>query len=123
MTIEEAVNLLTVKHLENKVKKWIRDPVAYTLHEVWRIADSKATYHPSNLQQTCNHVATHGDELRAMSDEELAQEIANLVDHPWCSEGGCIIKQDGKCGWPETGCDESALEWLRSPADGGDGDG
>lgn len=64
---------------------------------------------------------TNADRIRAMNIEELAQEIANLVDHPWCSEGGCIIKRDGKCGWPERGCDESVLDWLQSPL-GGDGD-
>ena len=111
MTIEEAVNLLTVKHLENKVKKWIRDPVAYTLHEVWQIADSEVTYHPSNLQQTCNHVATHGDELRAMSDEELANWLCSISSCHTCD----AVDQCGRGtnGW---------ISWLRSPADGGDGD-
>jgi len=103
MTIDEAVNLLTVKHLENKVKKWIRDPVAYTLYEVWQIADSKVTYHPSNLQQTCNHVATNADRIRAMSDEELAKKFCEL------ETSGMIYGPSGRAAW---------LNWLRSPAGG-----
>jgi len=108
MTIDEAVNLLTVKHLENKVKKWIRDPVAYTLYEVWQIADSKVTYHPSNLQRTCNHVATNADRIRAMSDEELAKLLSAL------ETSGRVFGPDGKAYW---------LDWLQSPAgEVGDGD-
>ena len=103
MTIDEAVNLLTVKHLENKVKKWIRDPVAYTLYEVWQIADSKVTYHPSNLQRTCNHVATNADRIRAMSDEELAGMFCRAETDGWaCGPAG-------KAAW---------LNWLQSPAGG-----
>lgn len=110
MTIEEAVNLLTVKHLENKAKKWIRGPVAHTLYEVWKIADSKVTYHPSES------ATSNADRIRAMSDEELAEFVANMVDHDWCCDSGCMIKHAGMCGYAEKGCDESALDWLQSPA-------
>lgn len=47
MSIEDAVKLLREKYAENKEKRWVRNPVAYTLYEVWKIADSKVVYHPS----------------------------------------------------------------------------
>lgn len=112
MTIDEAVNLLTVKHLENKVKKWVRDPVAYTLYEVWRIADSKVTYHPSNLQQTCNHVATNADGLRAMNNEELADYHAKMQ----------LLGEYGVDSEKTELCKKLWLDWLQSPA-GGDENG
>lgn len=104
MTIEDAVNLLTKKHLDNRAKEWIRDPVAYTLYEVWKIADSKVTYHPSES------VTTNADRIRAMSDEELAVWVVGI--HPEdCPFGpydyGCI----------RTDCDGCWLDWLRSPAE------
>ena len=47
MTIEDAISLIKAKYPDNAQAKWINDPVAYTLYEVWKIADSKVTYHPS----------------------------------------------------------------------------
>ena len=117
MTIDEAVNLLTVKHLENKVKKWIRDPVAYTLYEVWQIADSKVTYHPSNLQRTCNHVATNADRIRAMSDEELAEFIGGIYTlerDAWGEYDPCVVVEQSV----KIRDKDDMLNWLRSPAGG-----
>ena len=59
---------------------------------------------------------TNGDRVRAMSDEELANLASKLVDHGECDEYGCPIKESGCCGWPDLGCDESALKWLQQPA-------
>ena len=47
MSIEDAIELLRAKYSENKDKRWIKNPVAYTLYEVWKIADSRVVYHPS----------------------------------------------------------------------------
>lgn len=47
MSIEDAVKLLREKYADNKEKRWVRNPLAYTLYEVWKIADSKVVYHPS----------------------------------------------------------------------------
>lgn len=55
---------------------------------------------PDFLTGMSHHPVTNADRIRAMSDEELA---SLLVHSPWMRE-------------------ESALEWLKSPA-GGDGDG
>ena len=41
------IGLVLSKYDENKEKSWIRDPVAYTLYEVWKIMDSKVSYRPS----------------------------------------------------------------------------
>ena len=40
----EWISLVLSKYDENKEKSWIRDPVAYTLYEVWKIMDSKVSY-------------------------------------------------------------------------------
>lgn len=47
MTIEDAISLIRAKYEENMTKKWIRNPVAYTLYEVWKIMDSKVVLEPS----------------------------------------------------------------------------
>lgn len=47
MSIEDAIELIRSKYEDNKGKKWVQNPVAYTLYEVWKIADSKVVYHPS----------------------------------------------------------------------------
>lgn len=47
MSIEDAIDLIRSKYEDNKGKKWVRNPVAYTLYEVWRITDSKEVYRPS----------------------------------------------------------------------------
>lgn len=51
MSIEDAIELLRKKYDENKDKRWVRNPVAYTLYEVWKIADSKVVYHPSEPEE------------------------------------------------------------------------
>ena len=43
----EWIGLVLSKYDENKEKSWIRDPVAYTLYEVWKIMDRKVSYRPS----------------------------------------------------------------------------
>lgn len=47
MTIEDAISLIRAKYEENVTKKWIRNPVAYTLYEVWKIVDSEVVLEPS----------------------------------------------------------------------------
>lgn len=48
MSIEQAIELIKAKYEDNRGKSWINNPVAYTLYEVWKIADSKTVYYPSN---------------------------------------------------------------------------
>ena len=68
--------------------------------------------------ENCEEIKpSNGDMIRAMSDEELAVFIGNLVDHFGCEEKGCLIKQTGNCGYPKLGCDESALQWLEQEAE------
>lgn len=47
MSIEDAIRLLREKCADNKGRRWIRNPVAYTLYEVWKIADSKGMEMPT----------------------------------------------------------------------------
>ena len=47
LTIEQAIELIRDKYDDNKDKKWVHDPVAYTLYEVWKITDSKKEYVPN----------------------------------------------------------------------------
>ena len=51
LTIEQAIQLIRDKYEENKEHKWVRDPVAYTLYEVWKIVDSKTKYAPSEEEK------------------------------------------------------------------------
>ena len=59
---------------------------------------------------------TNADKIRSMTDEELGELIADLVDHQPCFETGCKIKCAGFCRYPDYGCDENALVWLRQEA-------
>ena len=47
MSLEDAISLIRAKYEDNKGKKWVQNPVAYTLYEVWKIVDSKVVYRPS----------------------------------------------------------------------------
>lgn len=41
MKIEEAITMLREKYAENEKNKWVKNPVAYTLYEVWKAADAE----------------------------------------------------------------------------------
>ena len=60
-------------------------------------------------------IITNADRIRAMSDEELAVQLAlpYLTSPPWCSEHiTCpYISED------PTPCDKCALDWLRGEVD------
>lgn len=81
------------------------------LDAIKMVEDSPAADVRENVKRT------QADRIRAMSDEELARFIADMVDHPWCSESGCPLKMEGACAYPEKPCDESALDWLKSPVE------
>ena len=61
---------------------------------------------------------TNADLIRAMSDEELAVQIAwpYLGSPPWCAEHTTCpyISED------PTPCDKCALDWLKQEADNGE---
>ena len=54
LTIEQAIQLIREKYDENKEYKWVHDPVAYTLYEVWKIVDSPVVYSPSKKKEADN---------------------------------------------------------------------
>lgn len=71
---------------------------------------------------------TNADRIRAMSDEELAHELADIWDCHNCSEydrldGHPLLKNE-QC---DQECEKHCLEWLKQPAegenDGSDNDG
>lgn len=51
MTIGDAVTLIIDKYHDNRTKKWVKDPVAYTLYEVWKISESKLNYSPTGTEK------------------------------------------------------------------------
>ena len=58
---------------------------------------------------------THADQIRAMSDEELAKLIYSVDGIGWCKSLPECVKQVGLI--PEEKCIGCALEWLRQPAE------
>ena len=58
---------------------------------------------------------THGDQIRAMGDEELAKLIYGVDGLGWCKHLPECIKQIGLI--PEEKCIGCALEWLKQPAE------
>lgn len=56
---------------------------------------------------------TNADKIRSMTDEELGEFLGDMIDHPFCTEAGCRMKREGLCRYPDYGCDENALAWLK----------
>lgn len=60
------------------------------------------------------------DQIKDLTIEEMATLISQMVDHEMtpcnCPIGvfHCASANEGYCGYAEKGCDESALEWLKS---------
>lgn len=60
------------------------------------------------------------DQIKDLTIEEMATLISQMVDHELdpcnCPIGVCHwgCANEGYCGYAENGCDESALEWLKS---------
>lgn len=63
---------------------------------------------------------THGDRIRAMSDEELAEWLSKTRAMWECRPKADKVRR-GRCDADE--CDKCWLDWLQSPAEGGDKDG
>jgi hypothetical protein len=57
-----------------------------------------------------NKITTNADRIRAMSDEELAEVLGNLVH---C--GGCPMRDN--CKVDDLPCNNVMLEWLQQPAE------
>ena len=64
---------------------------------------------------TTKPIQTHGDQIRAMNDEELAKLIYGVDGLGWCKSLPECIKQIGLI--PEEKCIGCALEWLKQPAE------
>ena len=58
---------------------------------------------------------TNADRIRAMSDEELAWELIQYRDDfgDYCTHNGCYATQKGAL--------EAEIEWLKQPAEVGNG--
>lgn len=41
MTLNEAIQMLEAEFESAKQKKWIVNPLAYALYEVWKVADNR----------------------------------------------------------------------------------
>lgn len=66
-------------------------------------------------RQIGSHVMTHGDQIRAMSDEDLAVTILCIRhgERPWCDES---------CETTSAICENCIAKWLKQPAEvSGDG--
>ena len=68
---------------------------------------------PTKWQQQ-HTTQTTADRIRAMSDEELAEVLGNLVH---C--GGCPMR--GNCKVDNLPCNNVLIEWLKQPVEGEDG--
>lgn len=67
---------------------------------------------------------THADRIRAMSDEELAEWLADIFDCHDCSEherlGDNPLLLDEQC---DQECEKHCLDWLKQPYEDGDTNG
>lgn len=39
MTLEKAIKMLKDEYERAKTKSWVRNPLAYALYQVWKVAD------------------------------------------------------------------------------------
>lgn len=86
--------------------------------DIGDMLDAVEDFPAANLQQTCNHVATNADRIRAMTDEELAEfigEIYTLERDVWGDYDPCVVVDQGV----KIRDKDDMLDWLQSPADGG----
>ena len=53
MTLEEAKELLDEEYERAKRLEYVKNPLAYALHQVWKEADIKKEFHPTDLANKC----------------------------------------------------------------------
>ena len=75
----------------------------------------KPTANGNKAEEKCPHfkdktINTNADRIRAMSDEELAEVLGELVH---C--GGCPMRDN--CKVADLPCNNVLLEWLKQPAE------
>lgn len=58
---------------------------------------------------------TNADRIRSMTDEELAEFIANSTS---CET--CVVRKGGSDGCQNTNCSTAWLDWLKQEVDDGD---
>ena len=67
---------------------------------------------------------TNADNLRTMTDEELAQVLYTGLDSKYCTnDPACGELLDTEDGIPEEKCISCMLQWLRQPVEEGGCDG
>ena len=83
----------------------------------WRKGDICALFSEPGITDYCvlgpcsYETPSHGDRIRAMSDEELAKWIVNYMDCAECENmNGYKPCHNGEC------CPDHWLDWLKSPA-------
>ncbi len=43
MTLERAIELLKMEYVWVEQQSWIKNPLAYALHQVWKLADKRCS--------------------------------------------------------------------------------
>lgn len=51
MTLQKAIELLEAEYEKAKNIPFVRNPVAYALYKVWRMADEKRKYNSKSKQE------------------------------------------------------------------------
>ena len=88
------------------------DGLVYTSNPPMRKCTITRKFHFYN--DVCDVPKTNADRIRAMSDEELVQFLSSFTRCDYCPAQPCKSLFH---------CEQQWLNWLQSPADGGDGDG
>ena len=90
-------------------------PVTCKLGEKGCYGDGKCRY-----KKDCeNKVITHADQIRAMSDEELAKALYENAECKWCrNEPACGEMLDSEKQIEDSKCIGCVLAWLKQPVEG-----
>lgn len=111
---ELASKMFVTHHCISIWERGLRQPKYETLA---RIADALGI----NVNRLLQTPMTNADRIRAMSDEELAEWLADMFDCHYCSEheriGDNPLLSAEQC---DQKCEQHCLEWLKKPRESGE---
>lgn len=71
------------------------------------------------ISQTLEKPKTRGDQLRAMTDEQLAAALYENAECKWCrNETACGELLDSEHGIEDSKCIACVLNWIQQPVEG-----
>ena len=92
MTLDKAIELLKIEYEKSKALKWVRKPIAYSLYQVWKIADKKKddTFREYN-GELIHYIGTK------MIEDGLMSKVITIICNIWIICYSCIERNLFPC--------------------------